>query len=422
MGCGGSKSNTAAPPAAPAKTEVKKQPFALSYDLKERLGKGQFAIVYKAVNKKSNAIVAAKVMQKSALTPEDIAALAVEVRAMELLSEHPNFVKYYDFYDEKDHFFLVMELITGGELFDRICEKERYTEREARDLVRQLVEAIAYAHSRGVVHRDLKPENILLKSRTDDTSIKLADLGFAKVISSQNPMMTTPCGTPGYVAPEILSGKPYTSKVDIWSLGVIFYILMCGYPPFASERDDQRELFAMIKEGRYSFDPREWGSISEGAKDLIRNILVVDPARRYTAEQILAHPWMRADATAIPDVALGATIDQLKRFNARRRLKSAINTVRSTVRMRMLLAANRTATEDDATAGVTPSARSTNGTSPAGAGAGATPLAGAGTGAGSGASTPSHSAAVAAVGPGALAAIAQRAAQQKAAANPMRMV
>jgi calcium/calmodulin-dependent protein kinase I len=167
-------------------------------------------------------------MLKSSLTDEDKAALAVEVKAMQMLNGHPNFVTLYDFFDEETHFYLVLELITGGELFDRICEKERYTEREARACIVQLAAAIQFAHARGVVHRDLKPENILLKSRNNDTSIKLADLGFAKVLSSPTDTMTTPCGTPGYVAPEVLMGRAYTASCDIWSLGVIFYILLCG--------------------------------------------------------------------------------------------------------------------------------------------------------------------------------------------------
>ena len=135
-----------------------------------------------------------KCIKKATLTAEDLAAIDVEVKAMELLNNHPNFVHMYEMFAEKDYFFIVLELISGGELFDRICEKEKYSEREAREIIRQLTNAIAYMHAHGVVHRDLKPENILLKTRTDDTSIKLADLGFAKLITSKDMLMTTPCG------------------------------------------------------------------------------------------------------------------------------------------------------------------------------------------------------------------------------------
>lgn len=382
---------------------------------------------------------AAKIMLKSSLSDEDKAALAVEVRAMQMLNGHPNFVQLYDFFDEDTHFYLVMELITGGELFDRICEKERYTEREARACIMQLAAAIQYAHSRGVVHRDLKPENILLKSRNDDTSIKLADLGFAKVLSNPNDSMTTPCGTPGYVAPEVIAGRPYSAACDIWSLGVIFYILLCGYvfapilsfvapescgwltllvswsvysvlcchlhsgalqhnrtivkscwrryPPFASEDGDQKVLFEQIRTGAYRFDPPEWDAVSSEAKDLVSHILVVSPDHRFTAQQvrrtasrvvgacslcternlplpmtrpdrlgcalrirlprslfecdpqIMNHRWMTQNVEAVPDIALEGTMVQLKRFNARRKFKGAVNTVRTTVRMKLLMAA-----------------------------------------------------------------------------------
>jgi len=177
---------------------------------------------------------AVKVMEKKKLTPEDLAALTIEIKAMKLLSSHESFVKLYESYDEADYYYLVLELISGGELFDRVVEKEKYTEREARSVIRQMTEAMAFAHSKGVAHRDLKPENVLLKNREDDTSIKIADMGFAKIVTKENPLMTTPCGTPGYVAPEILSGKPYGLQADIWSLGVIFYILLSGCVPSSS--------------------------------------------------------------------------------------------------------------------------------------------------------------------------------------------
>lgn len=179
----------------------------------------------------------------------------------------------------------MLELIQGGELFDRICEKQKYTEREARQVMYLLSNALTFMHSKGIVHRDLKPENVLLKTKEDDTSIKLADLGFAKILSNPNQLMTTPCGTPGYVAPEVISGHSYGPACDVWSLGVIFYILLCGYPPFAD--DNQEQLFNSIKKGHYQMDPAEWGVISDGAKDLVRKILVVDPKQRITAAQVI---------------------------------------------------------------------------------------------------------------------------------------
>ncbi len=257
-----------------------------------------------------------------------------------------------------------MEIISGGELFNRIVEKEKYNEREARVAMIQLATAIAYAHNKRIAHRDLKPENILLKSKDDDTAIKLADLGFAKILKDNNEKMMTPCGTPGYVAPEVISGKAYGLPCDIWSLGVIFYILLCGYPPFDAE--DQAVLFKQIKAADYKFDPADWSVVSDAAKDLIRKMLLVDPNARLTAEQvrsgvlycddticdtmltsfnsrfvlqILQHPWMKMDAAQLPAVDLNNAKEQLRKYNARRRLVAAMRVVRATVRARMLMLA-----------------------------------------------------------------------------------
>lgn len=167
----------------------------------------------------------------------------------------------------------------GGELFDRIVDKSYYTEREARDLVLLLLEAIKYCHSYGIVHRDLKPENVLLSSKDDNASIKLADFGFAKKLDLDSENLTTACGTPGYVAPEILKGSSYGKTVDIWSIGVITFILLCGYPPF--HHDNHNALFRLIKAGKFEFSSPYWDHISDEAKDLINQMLVVDPAKRY---------------------------------------------------------------------------------------------------------------------------------------------
>jgi calcium/calmodulin-dependent protein kinase I len=196
----------------------------------------------------------------------------------------------YEVYDEKTKFHMVLELMTGGELFDRIVEKESYNEKEAADVIRPIVDAIRCSiiiiildcHSMGVVHRDLKPENLLYSSPEPDAVVKISDFGLAKVIS--NDLMTTACGTPGYVAPEILTGSGYDFAVDYWSIGVILYVLLCGYPPFYE--DSNEKLFELIKSGKIDFPSPHWDNISNGAKDLIRNLLTVDPKKRYTADQI----------------------------------------------------------------------------------------------------------------------------------------
>ena len=229
----------------------------------------------------------------------------------------------HDFYTEDNYYYLVTEFMEGGELFDRIVEKSYYSEREARDLVKLLLEAIKYCHECNVVHRDLKPENLLLTSRSDDASIKLADFGFAKKIEFDGEGLSTACGTPGYVAPEILQGKTYGRSVDVWSIGVITYILLCGYPPFHD--DNHNALFRKIKKGKYQFDSPYWDHISESAKDLITKMLVVDPEKRSTAAELLQHQWVVEKDVAT--VQLTSALEELRRFNARRKFKAAVNTV-----------------------------------------------------------------------------------------------
>lgn len=180
---------------------------------------------------------------------------------MEILSQidHPNIVKLYEIYDSKDKFYMVMELMVGGELFDRIVEKECYSEKLASDTIRPVIDAIRYCHAMGISHRDLKPENLLYDKGEDDSIIKISDFGLARVVS--NDVMTTACGTPGYVAPEVLIGKGYEYYCDYWSIGVILYVLLCGYPPFYE--DTNEELFEKIKNADFDFPSPEWDDISD---------------------------------------------------------------------------------------------------------------------------------------------------------------
>lgn len=298
----------------------------------------------------------ARPLQKSKLEREDEEALRTEVEILERM-DHPNIVKLRAVYDTPKTFYMVLELMTGGELFDRIVSKSKYSEMEASKVVRCLADALSYCHKRGVVHRDLKPENLLYTDATDGAQIKIADFGLAKLLN-QNKLMATACGTPGYVAPEILMGRPYTDKVDLWSLGVITYILLCGFPPFYDENNAgvpwlrvvhapppapvphphphtpashqpthltrRAALFAQIKSGRYDFPSPYWDEIGEGAKDLLRRLLVVDPLARYGAEDVLKHPWVTGGART---VKLDSAYTQLRRFNARRRFRAGVKKV-----------------------------------------------------------------------------------------------
>ncbi|KAJ0399737.1 hypothetical protein P43SY_009318 [Pythium insidiosum] len=305
--------------------------FAQEYALGKELGSGSFSVVREATHKQTGAKYAVKCIKRDGLSDDDIAALTIEVQILQQM-QHPHIMALYDVFTEATHYYLVTELVGGGELFDRIVEKNFYSEKEARDLVKVLLETIHYCHQKNVVHRDLKPENLLLTSRDDDADIKLADFGFAKRAVGDD--LATACGTPGYVAPEILQGKPYGAPVDIWSIGVITYILLCGYPPFHD--DSQPILFRKIKDGRFAFDSPYWDSVSDDAKDLIRKMLVVDPAKRWTAEQLLKHKWIAGENVAT--VSLDLTLEELRKFNARRRFKSAVNTVKATIALTKALA------------------------------------------------------------------------------------
>lgn len=186
--------------------------------------------------------------------------------------------------------------MTGGELFDKIVELGAYTEADAALLVGRMVRAIDYLHGMGIVHRDLKPENLLLKNPDDISEVKLADFGLSKIVSTgaTAAMMQTACGTPGYVAPEVLTADGYDKEVDLWSIGVITYILLCGFPPFYNEHLPM--LFEQIMKADYDYPADYWEDISDTAKNFIDRLLVVDPARRMTTKQALEHPWLLGQA------------------------------------------------------------------------------------------------------------------------------
>eukprot|EP01129_Flabellula_baltica_P008477 TRINITY_DN3370_c0_g1_i1.p1 TRINITY_DN3370_c0_g1~~TRINITY_DN3370_c0_g1_i1.p1 ORF type:complete len:376 (+),score=79.16 TRINITY_DN3370_c0_g1_i1:70-1128(+) len=256
------------------------------------LGVGNYSQVKLGMNKKNEEGVAVKIINKDTIInrPE---MLKNEVRILQEV-DHPNIIKLYGIFDSEtdDNVYLVMELVTGGELFDRIVEVQQYTEVEGREIMRQLLSAICYLHERGIAHRDLKPENLLLENNTENSPIKIADFGLSRVYKRET-MMSTACGTPGYIAPEILKNVKYDKEVDLWSAGVIMYIILCGYPPFYDE--EEHVLYEKIMEGQFHFHSPYWDGITNEAKDLISNLLVVDPEQRYTAEEALNAPWFTMD-------------------------------------------------------------------------------------------------------------------------------
>ncbi|KAF5284348.1 hypothetical protein FQR65_LT13594 [Abscondita terminalis] len=256
------------------------------YTLKDLLGTGAFSVVRLGESKEHQGqLYAIKIIDKKALKGKED-SLENEIKVLRKLTHH-NIVQLLETFEDKSKVYLVMELVTGGELFDRIVEKGSYTEKDASGLIRQVLEAVDYMHEQGVVHRDLKPENLLYYSPDENSKIMISDFGLSKMEDSG--IMATACGTPGYVAPEVLAQKPYGKAVDVWSIGVISYILLCGYPPFYDEND--ANLFAQILKGEFEFDSPYWDEISDSAKDFIKNLMCVNVEKRYTCRQALGHPW-----------------------------------------------------------------------------------------------------------------------------------
>jgi len=287
-----------------------------------------------ATNQKTGAEVAIKKITKSQLQSYDHDALKDEVGLLKTC-KHRSIISYKGFYDEKEFYYLVTEVVAGGELFDRICEKTTYTEAEARQLVITLLKTLQYLHQKKIAHRDLKPENLLLRSKTDDTDVVLADFGFAQVTKGKS--LQQVCGTPDYVAPEVINHEKYDFTCDIWSAGVIVFILLGGYPPFqAKDEDDRDALFEIIKKGKFKFHDKFWKSISPEAKDMIKNMLTVDVYQRMTADQLLKHKWLQLDAKT-----LNNEIDTtaLKEFNAKRKLRAVGKAVISVNRMKKAVGA-----------------------------------------------------------------------------------
>jgi len=277
------------------------------YKFDRILGKGAFGTVRKAVNKTTGEQFAAKIIDKKKIKSEFKTLLEREIQVMSRLN-HPNIVLLEACYDTPKKVILIMELVSGGELFqDILSRQEPYYERDAADIVRQLFSALEYMHSLGIAHRDLKPENLLLSS--DKKTIKISDFGFSK---EEGDTLKTACGTALYVAPEVLTDMQYDTSCDVWSIGVITYILLSAHIPF--DGSNEQEIFQKIMSGKYSFPDKLFGTISQTAKDFISNIFVLDPKKRMTASDCLKHPWLN-DSHSHSIVALPAFRANIAKFN-----------------------------------------------------------------------------------------------------------
>nr|XP_056705137.1 calcium/calmodulin-dependent protein kinase type II subunit gamma isoform X16 [Euleptes europaea] len=297
--------------------------FTDEYQLYEELGKGAFSVVRRCVKKSASQEYAAKIINTKKLSARDHQKLEREARICRLL-KHPNIVRLHESISEEGFHYLVFDLVTGGELFEDIVAREYYSEADASHCIHQILESVNHIHQHDIVHRDLKPENLLLASKCKGAAVKLADFGLAIEVQGEQQAWFGFAGTPGYLSPEVLRKDPYGKPVDIWACGVILYILLVGYPPFWDE--DQHKLYQQIKAGAYDFPSPEWDTVTPEAKNLINQMLTINPAKRITADQALKHPWVCQRSTVASMMHRQETVECLRKFNARRKLKGAILT------------------------------------------------------------------------------------------------
>ncbi|XP_056878716.1 calcium/calmodulin-dependent protein kinase type 1D [Takifugu flavidus] len=312
------------------------------FDFKEVLGTGAFSEVVLAQERLTGRMFAVKCIPKKALKGKE-SSIENEIAVLRRI-KHENIVALEDIYESPDHLYLIMQLVSGGELFDRIVEKGFYTEKDASTLIRQVLDAVNYLHRMSIVHRDLKPENLLYFNSQDESKIMISDFGLSKMEGTGN-VMSTACGTPGYVAPEVLAQKPYSKAVDCWSIGVIAYILLCGYPPFYDENDSK--LFEQILKADYEFDAPYWDDISDSAKDFIANLMEKDPAKRFTCEQALRHPWIAGDTALCKNIHESVS-RQIKKNFAKSKWRQAFNATAVVRHMRRLQLGSSAASSADA--------------------------------------------------------------------------
>jgi len=290
------------------------------------LGKGMSGKVYRVNKKADSTQYAIKVMPLDAhLMPDEIEDMRRECKILKEV-EHPHILAYKDHVEEGKVLYLLTELLQGDELFDYITKRVTYKESDAKAVTKVMLEVLEYLHARNIVHRDLKPENIILSKADDPTSVKIVDFGLACKVKDKLYGITKPAGTPGYLPPEALVHKAnYGMPSDIWAVGVITYILLCGYPPFYGESDV--DLFRDIRRAKVEFDEAEWGPVSKSAKEFIIKIFNKNPKKRPTASELLQDDWIKQDSKGADDSDLGGTVTALKKTRAKLRMQKAVRGV-----------------------------------------------------------------------------------------------
>ncbi|KAH0692507.1 hypothetical protein AABB24_007335 [Solanum stoloniferum] len=288
------------------------------FSIGKKLGQGQFGTTFKCVEKGTGKEYACKsIAKRKLLTDDDVEDVRREIQIMHHLAGHPNVISIKGAYEDAVAVHVVMERCAGGELFDRIIQRGHYTERKAAELTRTIFGVVEACHSLSVMHRDLKPENFLFVDQKEDSLLKTIDFGLS-VFFKPGERFTDVVGSPYYVAPEVLK-KRYGPEADVWSAGVIVYILLSGVPPFWAE--NEQGIFEQVLHGDLDFSSDPWPSISEDAKDLVRGMLVRDPRKRLTAHEVLCHRWVQVDGVA-PDKPLdSAVLSRMKQFSAMNKLK-----------------------------------------------------------------------------------------------------
>ncbi|KAL1952438.1 hypothetical protein VTO42DRAFT_5478 [Malbranchea cinnamomea] len=295
------------------------------YRLGRTLGAGTYGIVREALGP-SGKVAIKIILKKNVKGNENM--VYDELDMLQRLN-HPHIVRFHDWFESKDKYYIVTQLATGGELFDRICDYGKFTEKDASQTIKQVLDAVNYLHERNIVHRDLKPENLLYLTSAPDSQLVLADFGIAKMLENPSDQLTSMAGSFGYAAPEVMLRQPHGKAVDMWSLGVITYTLLCGYSPFRSE--NLQDLIEECREARVVFHERYWRDVSQDAKDFILTLLQPDPNKRATSQEALKHVWLKGETATDHNL-----LPELRAYMAKARLKRGIELVKLANRIEAL--------------------------------------------------------------------------------------